>query len=69
MLLLVAFGLLVYAQNLDDVTISGKVTDPNGLVVVGASVTVNSVDTGEMLNAVTNDEGRYRLRLDRSQNC
>ena len=49
------------AQDLDDVTISGKVTDSNGLAVVGATVTATSVDTGEVRTVVTDDEGRYRL--------
>ena len=35
--------------------------DSNGLVVVGASVTVTSVDTGETRTVVTDDEGRYRF--------
>src|SRR5947199_191211 len=60
-LLVFAFGLMLHAQDLDDVTISGKITDSNGLVVVGASVTVTSVDTGEVRTLVTDDEGRYRF--------
>ena len=60
-LLVFAFSLSLAAQDLDDVTISGKVTDPNGLVVVGANVTVTSVETGETRTMVTNDEGQYRF--------
>lgn len=54
-------GLFVAAQDLDDVTISGKVTDSNGLSVVGASVTVTSVETGESRTLITDDEGHYRF--------
>lgn len=54
-------SLFLLAQDLDDVTISGKITDPNGLVVVGANVTVTSVDTGETRTTVTNEDGLYRF--------
>lgn len=54
-------ALFVLAQDLDDVTISGKVTDSNGLAVVGASVIVRSVETGESRTFVSDEEGRYRF--------
>ena len=60
-LMLFVFGLAVGAQDLDDVTIGGKVTDANGLAVVGATVTVTSVDRGEVRTVVTNEEGQYRI--------
>ena len=60
-LFLFAFSMCCIAQDLDDVTFNGKVTDANGLVVVGASVTATSVDTGEARTVVTDDEGRYRI--------
>ena len=41
--MLSAACLYIAAQDLDDVTIGGKVTDSNGLAVVGASVTAGSV--------------------------
>ena len=41
--------------------IIGKVTDPNGAVVTGASVTVKSVETGRTLAATSNEEGVYTL--------
>lgn len=59
--LLFASALFITAQDLDDVTISGMVTDSNGLAVVGASVTATSVETGESRIVVTDDEGRYRI--------
>jgi hypothetical protein len=39
--------------------IIGKVTDPQGAVIPGASVTVKSVDTGAARTADTNREGNY----------
>ena len=60
-LALLTFSMIAVAQDLDDVTFAGKVTDANGLVVVGASVSATSVNTGETRTVVTDDEGRYRL--------
>src|SRR6266545_2232269 len=39
--------------------IVGKVTDPNGAVVVGANVTTKSVDTGRETTATSDNEGSY----------
>ncbi|HYP54283.1 MAG TPA: TonB-dependent receptor [Pyrinomonadaceae bacterium] len=41
--------------------ITGKVSDPNGAVVPGATVTVKSVDTGAERTATTNEEGVYTI--------
>ena len=60
-LFILVSGLFIAAQDLDDVTISGRVADSNGLAVVGASVTVTSVDTGESRTIVTDDNGHYRF--------
>ena len=54
-------GLFIAAQDLDDVTISGKVTDTNGLAVVGATVTVTSVETSESRTIITDEDGQYRF--------
>src|SRR5437588_3075513 len=40
-------------------SITGKVTDPNGAVVAGATVTVKNVETNVEATATTNDEGSY----------
>ena len=48
-------------QDLDDVTIAGKVVDANGQAVVGASVTATMNETRESRTVVTDDEGRYFL--------
>jgi len=60
-LLLVVLNLSGVAQDLDDVTITGRVTDTAGLAVVGASVTATSTETGQSRTAITDDEGSYRI--------
>ncbi len=52
---------IVAAQDLDDVTVAGRIADSNGHSVVGATITVTSVETGEARTVVTDDEGRYRI--------
>lgn len=54
-------SLAAFSQDLDDVTISGKVMDTNNLAVVGATVTVTLVETGETRTLTTDDEGGYRF--------
>ena len=49
------------AQDLDNVTISGKVTDQTGAIIPGASVTATLVKTKAERTVVANDEGRYKL--------
>lgn len=41
--------------------ISGTVKDPNGAVVAGAQVTVRNEATGETRNAVTDNQGRFKV--------
>jgi len=60
-LILVASSLVALGQDLDDVTISGRVQDTNGLAVVGATITVTSVTTGEVRTLTADSEGRYRF--------
>ena len=60
-ILLSAFAAFSLAQDLDDVTVSGRITDPNGLAVVGATVTVTNVETAETRTATSNDDGVYRF--------
>lgn len=49
------------AQDLDNVTISGRVADQNGAVIPGASVTAVLVATKIERTVVTDADGRYRL--------
>lgn len=58
-LLISAFSL--FAQDLDNVTIAGRITDPNGLAVVGATVTATMVETGEVRTVQSNDDGYYKF--------
>lgn len=60
-LLLFVLALAAFAQDLDDVTITGRLTDPNGLAVVGATVTATSAEMGVTRTATTNEDGRYRF--------
>src|SRR6185503_20502405 len=41
--------------------IVGKVTDPNGDVVSGATISVKSVDTGREMTATSDNEGSYTI--------
>ena len=41
--------------------INGKVTDPNGAVVVAANITVKSVDTGRETTAISDNDGTYTI--------
>ncbi len=60
-LIVLVFAFSVAAQDLDDVTITGRVADSNGLAIVGATVKATHIETGVERTVVTNDEGRYRL--------
>ncbi|HKP70528.1 MAG TPA: carboxypeptidase regulatory-like domain-containing protein [Pyrinomonadaceae bacterium] len=61
LLLVLVACLAASGQDLDDVTISGKIVDSNGLAVAGATVT--AVHIGSYLERViiSNDDGRYRF--------
>lgn len=49
-----------YGQTING-TIVGSVTDAQGAIVPGATVTVRNVETGLERQVVSNDEGRYRV--------
>jgi Carboxypeptidase regulatory-like domain len=49
------------AQDLDNVTISGRVKDEHGALIPGASVTATLVKTKVERTVVANDEGSYRI--------
>ncbi len=50
-----------FAQDLDTVTISGKVTDQNGAIIPGAAITATLVETKVERTVVANDDGIYKL--------
>ncbi len=63
---LLAFTLGIFpcagiAQDLDDVTISGKVVDSNGAPIVGATVVAKLSATGVERTVITDGDGKYRL--------
>ncbi len=49
------------AQDLDNVTITGQVTDQNGAVIPGATVEVILAKTDAVRRIQTDSEGRYRI--------
>jgi len=51
----------LHAQDLDDVKITGKVVDPNGLAVVGATVKASEVQTGVERTVTSDEEGKYSI--------
>jgi hypothetical protein len=51
----------VQAQDLDNATIRGRVTDQNGAIVPGASVVAVLVETGVEREVKADTEGRYRI--------
>lgn len=61
LLSLIAFNHRIFAQDLDDVTISGKIVDSNNAPIAGATVTATLITTGIERTVVANDEGRYRI--------
>jgi hypothetical protein len=59
-LLLMMWATTASAQ-VNTATLSGTVSDPQGLPVKGAKVTMTNAGTGAQRNAVTDDGGRYNL--------
>src|SRR5688500_6600198 len=49
------------AQDLDDVTLTGRVADPNGLAIVGATVKAIQIETRYERTVTTNEDCRFRL--------
>jgi hypothetical protein len=49
------------AQDLDNVTITGRITDQNGAVIPGASVTTTLVATSVERTVVADGDGQYKL--------
>ena len=51
----------IHAQDLDTVTISGRVIDQSGAVIPGAEIQAKLVKTGLTRTTSSDNEGRYRL--------
>lgn len=60
-IIFLAFAFSVSAQDLDDVSISGRISDSAGLPIAGATVKATHIETGAERSVVSNGEGRYRL--------
>jgi hypothetical protein len=60
-ILFVLCSLSLNAQDLDDVTITGRVLDQNGAVIPGATVKAKQIATNKERTAIANGEGRYRF--------
>src|SRR5947207_6473735 len=52
-------GISAFAQGSNSGTIRGRVTDPNGASVSGASVKVTDLGTGIVRDLTTNSDGDY----------
>ncbi len=55
------FCLSIKAQDLDDVTISGRVIDQNNAVIPGATVKAKLITTGKERSVIADAEGKYRF--------
>ena len=55
------FSLCATAQDLDNVTISGKVADQNGAVIPGATVKVTLANTRIERSVVSDGDGNYKI--------
>jgi hypothetical protein len=58
--LILTFDIPTYGQS-DRGSITGTVTDPNGAVVSGAKVSATNLNSGEVRETTTSDEGTYTL--------
>jgi hypothetical protein len=58
---LIIFNNNIWAQDLDDVTISGRITDPNNAPIAGAAVTATLIETNVERTITTDEDGRFRI--------
>src|SRR5215510_2020094 len=61
LLTILLFTFNVNAQDLDTVTITGRITDQNSAVLPGAEVQARLIKTGLTRTTTTDAQGRYRL--------
>src|SRR6185369_1894189 len=61
LLTILLFTFNVNAQDLDTVTIAGRIMDQNGAVIPGAEIQVKLIKTGLTRTTTSDAEGRYRL--------
>ncbi len=60
-LTLTVSSIQIFAQDLDNVTVSGKIVDSNNAPIAGATVTANLTTNGTERTVVTNADGRYKI--------
>ena len=60
-IILLCFAATVFSQDLDNVTIGGRVMDQNGAVIPGASVTTTLLKTKAERTVTADAEGRYKI--------
>ena len=61
---LITFGFFTitnFAQDLDEVTISGKIIDSNNAPIVGAAITATRIETGAERTVAANEDGQYKF--------
>ncbi|MGH9873908.1 MAG: carboxypeptidase regulatory-like domain-containing protein [Pyrinomonadaceae bacterium] len=51
----------IFGQDLDNVTLTGRVLDQNGAIIPGAKIEATLMKTGAARTTVADDEGRYRI--------
>ena len=62
LVVLAGSGMLAFGQGTNG-SLSGQITDATGAVIVGASVTLNNVDTNLAQIVVTDSTGEYQFKL------
>lgn len=50
-----------FAQDLDNVTISGRILDSNDAPIAGANITVTKIENGVERSIVSDEDGQYKL--------
>lgn len=60
-LFFLAFPIFIAGQDLDNVTISGKISDSDSLPIAGAAITAIQTQTGEQRYVTTNDDGLFKI--------
>src|ERR1043166_8349592 len=61
LLTILLFTFNVNAQDLDTVSISGRIVDQNSAVIQGAEVRATLIKTGQTRTTASGADGRYRL--------
>jgi len=59
--LVAAISPALHAQAVSIATVTGRVVDEQGAIVVGAEIRITGVDTGTVFNVVTNSDGIYSV--------